>query len=195
QLLAEDYGAQFDEQGRGWLQQMIGGTQRMDALIRDLLAYARVSREQVPLEAIDLDDIVARLLDSMRTELEERKALVRVDSPLGRVLGHPMTLSQALANIVSNAAKFVPPGRRPEIRIRAERRGDRRRVWVEDNGLGIEPEHRARIFKLFERLHPRETFPGTGIGLAIVWRSVERMNGQVGVESTPGLGSRFYVEL
>ena len=90
---------------------------------------------------------------------------------------------------------FRSPDRTPEVRVRAEQRNGRVRVWVEDNGIGIAPEHHERIFRVFERLNPADEFPGTGIGLAIVRKGVERMGGRVGVESQPGQGSRFWIEL
>jgi signal transduction histidine kinase len=104
-------------------------------------------------------------------------------------------LEQALDNLVANALKFVAPGERPRIRIRAEYQGKQVRVWVEDNGIGIDPAHRGRIFEPFQRLHGIETYPGTGIGLAIVRRSLERMGGRCGVALGEGRGSRFWIEL
>jgi signal transduction histidine kinase len=103
-------------------------------------------------------------------------------------------LRQVLANLVSNALKFVDSDVRPRVTIRSESRGPVVRLWVEDNGIGIAEEHQERIFGVFERLHGIETYPGTGIGLAIVRRATERMGGQCGVESAPGEGSRFWVE-
>jgi signal transduction histidine kinase len=118
-----------------------------------------------------------------------------VEDPLPVVLGHPATLSQVLTNLLGNALKFVPADRTPALRVRAENDNGRIRVWVEDNGMGIAAEHQERIFRVFERLHSGDDYPGTGIGLAIVRKAVERMGGAVGVESTPGQGSRFWVEL
>ena len=115
--------------------------------------------------------------------------------PLPTVLGHGTTLAQVFANLVGNAVKFVPAGRVPEVVIRAQPNGDRVRVWVEDNGIGIAPEHHERIFRVFERLHRAEDYPGTGIGLAIVRKGVERMGGAVGLESALGSGSKFWIEL
>jgi signal transduction histidine kinase len=111
------------------------------------------------------------------------------------VIGHGPTLAQVLANLVANAIKFVPPERTPDVRIQAEPRDGRVRLWVEDNGIGIALEHHERIFRVFERLHRAAEYPGTGIGLAIVRKAMERMGGGSGLESEPGRGSRFWIEL
>jgi signal transduction histidine kinase len=110
-------------------------------------------------------------------------------------MAHRGTLVRVVANLLSNAVKFVEPGKAPMVRVSTEPRGGRVRLWVEDNGIGLKPEHRERIFRVFERLHGVEKYPGTGIGLAIVRKGMERMGGAAGVESGPGNGSRFWVEL
>ena len=115
--------------------------------------------------------------------------------PLPTVAAHPATLGQVVANLIANALKFAAPGVSPMIDIWAEQRDANVRLWVEDNGIGIEPEYQERIFQVFERLHGVESYPGTGIGLAIVRKGVERMGGTAGVESVPGQGSRFWVTL
>jgi signal transduction histidine kinase len=110
-----------------------------------------------------------------------------------RVLGNEAALTQCVSNLLTNAAKFVAPGVFPLIRIRAEPKGERVRVWFEDNGIGIDPQYKDRIFSLFQRLN--KEYDGTGLGLSIVRKAVERMGGTVGVESNPGVGSRFWLEL
>jgi signal transduction histidine kinase len=167
----------------------------MEALIQDILTYSRLSREEVKLRPVSLEEAVDRVLAHARPRIEETGAEVAVERPLGIVSGHPATLEQALDNLIANALKFVAPGERPRVHIRGENLGDRVRVWVEDNGIGIDPAHRDRIFEPFQRLHGVETYPGTGIGLAIVRRSLERMDGRCGVAPGDGRGSRFWIEL
>jgi signal transduction histidine kinase len=195
QALLEDCGDRLDAMGREYAERIVAGARRMDELIRDLLAYSRVSRAELQLVRVPLTPVAQSALAELSGALRARNASVHVDEPLPAVLGHPATLSQVLTNLLGNGLKFVPPGRTPELRLHAERRNGLVRVWVEDNGIGIAPEHQARIFRVFERLHSTDDYPGTGIGLAIVRKAVERMGGQVGVESRLGHGSRFWVEL
>jgi signal transduction histidine kinase len=167
----------------------------MDQLIQDLLAYSRVSREDLRLGYVDLTRVTRQAAVQLQEEIAARGASLLVDEPLPAVVGHEGTLAQVVANLLGNAVKFVPPGTAPELRVRAERRDGRVRLWFEDNGIGIAPEHHERIFRVFERLHGVEQYPGTGIGLAIVRKGMERMGGRAGVESKPGAGSRFWIEL
>jgi len=111
------------------------------------------------------------------------------------ILAHATTLRQVLTNLISNAIKFTAPGVDPKVTVRAETRDSRVRVWVEDNGIGIAAQHRDRVFQVFERLNRIEEYPGTGIGLAIVKRAIDRMQGSLGFESQVGQGSRFWIEL
>jgi signal transduction histidine kinase len=168
---------------------------RMDLLIADLLAYSRLSRAAIAVQPVALDAAMASALAQVGEELRQRQAQVHVASALPRVMAHHATLVQVVANLLTNAAKFVAADTRPEVAVWAEACGPWTRLWVADNGIGIAPEHRERIFGVFERLHGVETYPGTGIGLAIVRKGMERLSGRVGLESTVGRGSRFWIEL
>ena len=195
EALLEDYGEHLDSTGLNYAQRIVAASHRMDALIQDLLAYSRLSRTEVRLDPVNVETMVDEVCGQLATELKDRGATVTVDRPLARVLAHRTVFGQVLANLLTNAVKFVAPDTPPRVRIWTERRGDWIRLGVEDNGIGIEPEHRERIFRAFERLHGVEQYPGTGIGLAIVQKGIARLGGQVGVESTLGQGSRFWVEL
>jgi len=142
-----------------------------------------------------LTTVASDVTHQLESDLREKKAELTVQGALPAVLGHRATLGQVVGNLLSNAIKFVAPGVTPEVRIRAEERGEFIRLWVEDNGIGIAPEYRDRIFRIFERLHGVETYPGTGLGLAIVLKGVERLGGRAGVESEEGVGSKFWIEL
>jgi signal transduction histidine kinase len=116
-----------------------------------------------------------------------------IEPNLPPVMGNETGLTQCFSNFLNNAVKFVPAGRTPQIKVCAERRGDQVRLWVRDNGIGIDARYHEKIWTLFHRLS--KSYEGTGIGLALVHKVVERMNGKVGVESAPGEGSRFWIEL
>jgi len=191
----EDYSDRLDDLGKDYCQRIVTAADRMDTLIQDLLAYSRLSRIDLELKAIDLAAVAADVTHQLESDLREKNVALTVQDPLPAVLGHRATLGQVLGNLVSNAMKFVTPGVTPAVRIWAEERGELVRVWVEDNGIGIASEYRDRIFRIFERLHGVETYPGTGIGLAIVQKGVERLGGRVGVESAEGVGSKFWIEL
>lgn len=195
EALLEEYSSALDSTGRDYARRICDSAKRMDSLIQDLLAYSRLSRGEIALQTVDLGPVVREILHQMSPELLERRAEVSLEEPLPRVCGHPVLLSQILTNLLSNAIKFMVPGVDPRVRVRAEPSADQVRIWVEDNGIGIAAEHHERIFRVFERLHLQERYPGTGIGLAIVRRAAERMHAQSGVVSEPGNGSRFWISL
>lgn len=185
-----DFGDRLDSSGRDALGRVVETARQMDRLIGDLLAFSRAIRGRVEIVAVDPEGVVAEVLERLGHET----ARVRVE-PLPAVLAHPVLLGQIFQNLLSNAFKFVAPGVVPEVRVRAERRGRRVRFWVEDNGIGIAPRDQERIFGDFERAPSSLEYPGTGIGLAIVRRSVDRLGGRVGMVSEEGRGSRFWFEL
>jgi signal transduction histidine kinase len=194
EALLEDHAAQLDPVGRDYARRVAQAAQRLDHLIQDLLQYSRLSQSKIDLEAVDLSTIIRELMPDFTAYFESQRAEVIIEEPLPSVLGHPATLSQVMANLINNALKFVSLGKRAEVRIGADDSTNGKvRIWVEDNGIGIDINHQDRIFQIFERLHTN--YPGTGTGLAIVRKGVERMGGRVGVISQPGKGSRFWVEL
>ncbi|MEW6158531.1 MAG: PAS domain-containing protein [Verrucomicrobiota bacterium] len=193
--LAEDYAECLDETGRDYARRVGAAVTRMDCLINDLLEYSRLSRMALPINPIDLNPVLEAVLGDLQHEIERRHAEVRTAHSLPIVLGHPVVLKQVFYNLISNALKFVPPEIAPRVLISSESGAERVRILVRDNGIGIAAQHQHRIFGVFERLHPKENFPGTGIGLAIVRKGVERLDGSCGVTSSPGEGSQFWVEL
>jgi signal transduction histidine kinase len=194
ELLVEEAGATLSEQCTGYADRINKAAQFMDAMLRDLLDFSRISQQHVELTAVNLATLVESVLSSLTKDIQDKGARVERPGPWPMVLAHEATLIQVLFNLTSNALKFVRPGVPPQVRLRAEERGEFVRVWVEDNGEGIAPDYQEQIFRLFMRLHG-ETYPGTGIGLGIVQKGIERMGGHVGVESAPGAGSRFWFEL
>ena len=189
-LLEELYGPGMDEQGREFLRLILDGAGRMDALIEDLLSYCRVgSAERVTVD-VDLDGSLAMVLNQMGPELEASGATVTSD-PLPTVCGDPVQLGQLLQNLVANGVKFVAEGAAALVHVTAERAPEAWVVTVSDNGIGVDPAQRERIFGMFERLHARDRYQGTGIGLAVCKRIVERRGGAIWVEDAASGGSRF----
>jgi len=160
-----------------------------------LLSYSRLSREEIKLGAVRLEAALDEVLKQCEPQVREREAEIRVETPLSDVWAHKGVLVQMLVNLVSNSLKFVATGVKPFVRIWTEEGEAWVRLSIQDNGIGIASEHHQRIFRVFERLHSTEQYPGTGIGLANVSKAAERMGGRVGVESQPLQGSRFWVEL
>lgn len=182
-------------EARDHLGRVTGAAKRMDKLISDLLTYSRVGLTQPKREVVDLGQAVEEAITTLAEQIKERDATVNVAIPVPRVLADQVLLDQVLTNLLSNALKFVPFDRKPKIEIATEARENYVRLWIQDNGIGVEPKYGDRIFGLFERLHGDDKYGGTGIGLAIVQRAAERMDGHVGFESEPGRGSRFWIEL
>jgi signal transduction histidine kinase len=192
--LIEDYADQLPPEAQEYSNRIGTAAQRLDTLIQDLLAYSRLSRADMPLRAVSLSSVVTEVLARLEPELKEHHARIEVDEGMPEVQANRPTVIQVVGNLLMNAVKFVAPGVEPRVRIHAETADRHIRLWIEDNGIGINPEYHERIFRVFERLHGADVYPGNGIGLAIVRKGMERMNGHVGVTSEEGAGSKFWVE-
>jgi PAS domain S-box-containing protein len=195
QALIEDCCDKLDDMGKSYTRRIMTSSQYMDTLLQDLLKYSRLSRTEMDRTEVDVESLLSEVIESLNREIDEKHARIEVRPPLLHVCANLATLKQVLANLISNALKFVDSDRSPHIRIHSEEHENWVRIWVEDNGIGIAPEHQEKVFGLFERLHNVTTYPGTGVGLAIVRKGMERMGGRVGLVSDPGQGSRFWLEL
>jgi PAS domain S-box-containing protein len=192
--LIQDYGSHLPADAQEQLQRIARSSQRLDRLITDLLTYSKVSRANVRTETVALDRLMDDILQHY-PNLQPPTVRVNVTSPLGGVLAHEPSLLQVVSNLLSNAVKFVASGKQPEVRVWSEERGQQLRLYIRDNGIGIKPRDQERIFKMFERVNPTRSYEGSGIGLAIVRKAMERMSGRVGVESDGQNGSTFWLEL
>lgn len=200
--LEEDYANNLDDLGREYTSRLISGAQQMTQLIEDLLTYSRLSRREIHLKPIDLERAIEIVLEQLKSEIVRTQAKITIIKPLSTMVGNQVILVQIISNLLSNAIKFVPPSIQPQIKIWTEIKpqGERDlsdnkvRLWIEDNGIGIKPQHQKRIFGVFERLHGNEAYPGTGIGLAIAKKGIERLGGSLGLESEANRGSRFWIE-
>jgi PAS domain S-box-containing protein len=193
-MLLEDYAPQLDQTAENYAQRIVRSAETMDTLVLDLLAYGKVVRADIHLEAIDPEEAWQVAVSQHEQDIWDRKAIITTVPPFFPVLAHAATLSQILANLLGNALKFVDPKVVPVIRFSAKKIDDKVRLFVEDNGVGIAPEYHEKIFRVFERLE--NDGKGTGIGLSIVRKGIERMGGQVGLESGPDrAGALFWIEL
>ncbi|HZZ56714.1 MAG TPA: ATP-binding protein [Opitutaceae bacterium] len=192
QLLSEECSPQLNAEGRDYLRRIIAGSGRMDRLIQDVLVYSRVAGSDLALGPVPLQPLVDGIVESYpQFRSDAVDVLVARDLPVVR--GNDAALTQCVSNLLGNALKFVAPGVRPRVEVSAESSGGWVRLRFKDNGIGIAPEMHGKIFGIFERLS--RSYEGTGIGLAVVRKAAERMGGRVTLESAPGQGSTFCLEL
>jgi PAS domain S-box-containing protein len=195
ELLARELGPELRPEAKDYAERIRQSAERMDRLIDDLLQYGRLNTVDLPVQEVDLEKVYSAARAQLSGDIENCRAQVVKKGLLPHVFGNPVVLHVALTNLLSNAIKFVPPRTRPKVIIRPETRESFFRLWVEDNGIGIAPENHHKIFGVFQRLHKQESYPGTGIGLALVSKGLERIGGRIGLESVLGRGSRFWIEL
>ncbi|WP_013334383.1 sensor histidine kinase [Gloeothece verrucosa] len=197
--LLEDCGSQIEDFCKSYIDSIIDDAAQMNQLISDLLAYSRLTRTEIILQPTALDQVLDQALKQLTTQIEEKHAQIQIALPLPQVMAHRSTLIQVIVNLLSNALKFIKPDIQPQIDIFVTTERQDNQDWIKlsivDNGIGIAPEHQERVFQVFERLHGAESYPGTGIGLAIVRKGLERMGGRVGVQSLLGQGSHFWIAL
>jgi signal transduction histidine kinase len=193
--LLEDYGGHLDATGQDYARRIVAASKRMDQLVTDLLNYSRLGRGELHIQPIKLDEVIEEARRQLEIESGENQVQFSLAGTPPVVFGQTAILVQVVFNLLANALKFVAPGSHPKIRIRFEDKDGWARLWVEDNGIGIAEEDQERIFQVFERLHTTAAYPGTGMGLAIVAKGIQRLGGRVGVDSAVGEGSRFWIEL
>jgi len=194
-LLRSEYKEALGEEGRGYIERMQAGSLRMSALIDDLLKFGQLTHQRVDMSTISVKSVCEEVVAQMKDQIAAANATVRLEVGDESAQGNAFLLNQALTNLIGNGLKFVRKETPPLITIRAHKE----RAWViievEDNGIGIAEEFHKKVFGLFHRLHDYRDYPGTGIGLAIVQKSVERMGGRIELESTLGKGTTFSIRL
>ncbi len=193
-LLLEQYADRLDDQGKGFLRRIAASAERQDRLIQDVLSYHSFIRKDFPLAQVDLDELVTHIIETY-AGLQQPHVDIQVQHPLGRVLAHQTLLTQCVSALLDNAAKFVPRGVKPEIRIWSEQTATEIKLWIKDNGIGIHPDYHEKIFDIFATLHSPGEYSGTGIGLPLAKKALERMGGSIGVHSNVGQGAQFWITL
>jgi light-regulated signal transduction histidine kinase (bacteriophytochrome) len=191
ELLAHHCGDGMDDEAREYLRHLRGGATRMEMLVRDLLTYTHVAKFQRPEEPAEAGEALAATLSDLSGLIAETSARVTA-SPLPSLFVHETHLQQLFQNLIGNAIKYRDPSRPPVVEVMAERQGGDWLFAISDNGIGIAAEYKENIFGLFKRLHTIDEYSGTGIGLAICRRIVDRYHGRIWVESELGKGSTFH---
>jgi len=196
--LHSKYAATLGETGQDYLRRMIDAALRMQTLITDLLQFSRITTKAQPFALVDLDEIARGVLSDLEVRIEQTKGVVEV-SPLPKIDADALQMRQLFQNLIGNALKFRKPDAPPVIRVSGTVRNGaappRLELVVQDNGIGFEQKHADRIFVIFQRLHGRGEFEGTGIGLAICKKIVERHDGSIHAASAPGEGATFVISL
>lgn len=194
QLIGRRYADKLDADGREFMGYVVEGATRMRALIDDLLTYARVSSRARPLERTELSPLVDEVLRALAARIAEQHAVIDRE-PLPAVMADRRQLGQLFQNLIANALKFHKKDAAPHVRIGAIRDGACWRVSIADDGIGIASEYREKVFVIFQRLHSRDEYEGTGLGLAVCRKIVDRHGGKIWVESEPGRGATFHFTL
>ncbi|HEX7771386.1 MAG TPA: ATP-binding protein, partial [Pyrinomonadaceae bacterium] len=194
-LLLAEYTANLDDEGRGFLQTIQSSTDEMTQLIDDLLAYSRLERRELKTDRIELASFVNLLVEERRRDATQRPIDFVIEVNGATVLADASGLAQSLRNYLDNAIKFTRKVNEPRIEVGSKEGAESSVVWVRDNGIGFDMKHHDQIFNIFQRLHVATDYPGTGIGLAIVRKAMERMGGRAWAESEPGHGATFYLEI
>ncbi len=194
-ILAKKHAEGLSEDGRHYVERIVINSKRMNTLIEDLLQYARTGQAAVRAVPVALAPLAEQIVATLSERFAACGAKFELVTPLATPLGDPTLVGQVLSNLIENALKYRRTEGTPEVRLSATADGEVVSVRVADNGIGIEPEYHERIFQVFQRLHSSDEYPGNGIGLAIVAKSARLMNGEVSVESAPGVGSTFTLRL
>ena len=189
--LEKKYGSSFDEKAKQYIHFAVDGAQRMRRLILDLLEFSRIGRIQDPPEEVDLNNIINEIILLYHTEIKEKSAVI-VTEKLPVIYSHRSAVTQVFQNLIGNALKYSQEALPVQINISVQEQEKYWQFSVADNGIGIQPEYFEKIFVIFQRLHDREKYPGTGIGLAITKKIVDNMGGSIRVQSEEGRGSTFY---
>ncbi|MBX3609638.1 MAG: PAS domain-containing protein [Hydrogenophaga sp.] len=194
QLLEEEYTGVLDEEAQGFIRRIRRGVQQMGTLINDLLTYSRMERRTMERQPVDLAATVRLVLEEYAADIERTQARLDVDVPELFVALDKEGLTVVLRNLVGNALKFTRPGETPLVQIGLRQDDKHHTLWVRDHGVGFDMKYHERIFGIFQRLQRAEDFPGTGVGLALVAKAMQRMGGRVWAESQPGQGATFFLE-
>ncbi len=193
ELLTNEYQQDLDSKAREYLKEIGNSSSKMQAFMEDLLTYSRAGKSDRTWSEIDLNQAISVAIANLHLEIAASQAQITVDE-LPKVMVNPTEINQLLQNLLENAIKFSP-GQNPQIKVRATARKEQWIIYISDCGIGIAPELQAEIFEPFKRLNSAEDYPGTGIGLAVCQKIVERYGGKIGVESVVGKGSSFYFTL
>jgi PAS domain S-box-containing protein len=191
-ILMTDYADKLDGQARAYLERIKTSASRLDRLIQDVLTYSRATRVEGAMAQVDLGHTVREIVE---TYPSLRDADIEITIEHAKVLAYEVPLAQCISNLLGNGVKFVKPGQLPKLRVWSEPKGRYVRLCVRDSGIGIAEADQGRIFDIFARVNPEESYDGTGIGLSIVKKAVEKMGGRVGLESEIGKGSLFWIDL
>jgi len=194
ETVSRDFASQVPEAARVYLNKIMAASEKLDSLIREVLVYTRVSQGKLEMKPMNLERLLSEVL-IMHPQLNQPHVELSARLPLHAVVGDATALTQAFSNLLTNAVKFVPSDRKPKVSVWTEQMGGQVRIYIKDNGVGIPLSAQDRIFRIFERLQPESGDEGSGIGLTIVRRAVQRMGGTVGVDSAEGQGSTFWIEL